>query len=161
MSHEHVSRRAGESAPFHFADRWIVEAEPETVWAVLEDVEEWSRWWPGLTEAHRFGESLVPGARARILVRTPIGVTLRFVITLQEVDSPRYIRFSASGDLRGEGIWTLTRERGATRIDAQWCVTTIRALITMMRPVSGIMHALVMAAGERGLRRRLSGTAGD
>ena len=167
MSHEHVTPRAGESAPFHFDDRWIVDAGIDRVWAVLERVDEWPGWWSGLTAAERIETgpggvdaedlSVTTGSRARLLVRAPIGWSLRFSIEVDEVDAPHLIRFQSDGDLRGEGLWTLTASEGVTAIDAMWCVATTRTIIRALRPLSGLMHGAVMAAGERGLRRRLSG----
>jgi uncharacterized protein YndB with AHSA1/START domain len=167
MTHDHVTPLAGESAPFHFDERWIVDAGIESVWAVLERVDEWPGWWSGLTAAERIETgpggvdaedlSVTTGSRARLLVRAPIGWSLRFTIEVEEVEAPQLIRFQSEGDLRGEGRWTLTASEGVTTIDAMWCVTTNRTLIRAMRPLSGLMHALVMRAGERGLQRRLSG----
>lgn len=167
MSHEHVTPRAGESAPFHFEDRWIVDAGIESVWAVLEQVDEWPQWWPGLTAAERVrtghgdvdaaDQSVTTGSRAQLLVRAPIGWSLHFSIEVDEIDAPHLIRFRSNGDLHGEGLWTLTASEGVTAIDALWCVTTSRTTIRAMRPLSGLMHGAVMSAGERGLRRRLSG----
>ncbi|HJE76792.1 MAG TPA: SRPBCC family protein [Brevibacterium epidermidis] len=165
MTHDHVTPLAGESALFHFDERWIVDAGIESVWAVLERVDQWPEWWPGLTAAERVGVghdeavdiSVTPGSRARLLVRAPIGWSLRFSIEVDEVDAPHLIRFQSDGDLRGEGLWTLTASEGVTAIDAMWCVATTRTIIRAMRPLSGLMHGAVMSAGERGLRRRLSG----
>ncbi|HHX48070.1 MAG TPA: hypothetical protein GX718_11980, partial [Brevibacterium sp.] len=86
MTHDHVTPLAGESALFHFDERWIVDAGIESVWAVLERVDQWPEWWPGLTAAERVGVghdeavdiSVTPGSRARLLVRAPIGWSLRF-----------------------------------------------------------------------------------
>ncbi|SDS85174.1 Polyketide cyclase / dehydrase and lipid transport [Brevibacterium siliguriense] len=171
MSHDHVTPRTGESAPFHFDDRWIVEAGIESVWAVLERVDQWPQWWPGLTAAERVGPghvdddaadiSVAAGSRARLVVRAPIGWSLRFSIEVDEVDAPHLIRFRSNGDLRGEGRWSLTASEAGTTIDALWCVTTSRAVVRVMRPLSGLMHGAVMAAGERGLRSRLAELSGS
>ncbi|WP_426936430.1 SRPBCC family protein [Brevibacterium sp. LE-L] len=166
MSHEHVTPRTGESAPFHFEDRWIVDVGAQTAWAVLERVAEWPQWWPGLTAAEEAGlartddstdgTAVMPGSRAHLLVHAPIGWSLRFTIEVDEVDAPRLIRFRSDGDLRGEGLWTLTDVQGRTEIDSLWCVTTTRTIVRAMRPLSGLMHGAVMRAGERGLRSRLT-----
>lgn len=156
MNHDHVSRRAGESAPFHFDDRWTVDAEPEAVWAVLEKVDDWPKWWPGLSRAHRTDEPLSVGSRATILVRTPIGVPLEFVIEASRVKAPNLIEFRADGDLRGQGLWTLTDHEGTSQIDSLWCVTTKRTGIRLLRPLAGLMHAIVMRFGERGLNSRMA-----
>ena len=170
MSHDHVTPLAGESAAFHFDERWIVDAGIESVWAVLERVDEWPGWWPGLTAAEKVGAAqadvdaadlpVIPGSRARLLVHAPIGWSLRFSIEVDEVDAPHLIRFRANGDLRGEGRWALTAFDGVTTIDSLWCVTTSRTIIRAMRPLSGLMHGAVMRAGERGLRSRLAARSG-
>ena len=170
MSHDHVTPLAGESAAFHFDDRWIVDAGIESVWAILERVDEWPGWWPGLTAAEKVGAAqadvdaadlpVIPGSRARLLVHAPIGWSLRFSIEVDEVDAPHLIRFRANGDLRGEGRWALTAFDGVTTIDSLWCVTTSRTIIRAMRPLSGLMHGAVMRAGERGLRSRLADRSG-
>jgi len=171
MSHDHVTPQPGESAPFHFNYRWTTDAGIESVWAVLEQVDEWPGWWPGLTAAERVGAAqadvdaadlpVTPGSRARLLVHAPVGWSLRFSIEVEEVDAPHHIRFRASGDLRGEGRWTLTATEGVTTIDSLWCVTTSRTIISAMRPLSGLMHGAVMRAGERGLRSRLADRPGS
>ncbi|HJF76215.1 MAG TPA: SRPBCC family protein [Brevibacterium linens] len=171
MSHEHVTPQPGKSAPFHFDDRWIVDAGIESVWAVLERVDQWPGWWPGLTAAEKVGAAqadvdaadlpVTPGSRARLLVHAPIGWSLRFSIEVDEVDAPHLIRFRANGDLRGEGRWTLTASAGVTTIDSLWCVTTSRTIIRAMRPLSGVMHGAVMRAGERGLQSRLADRSGS
>ncbi|WP_152347920.1 SRPBCC family protein [Brevibacterium sp. CFH 10365] len=170
MSHAHVTPQAGESAPFHFDDRWIVDAGVESVWAVLERVDEWSQWWPGLTAGEEAGSAradpagattVTPGSRAHLLVHAPIGWSLRFAIEVDEADAPRLIRFRSDGDLRGEGLWTLTDVRGTTEIDSLWCVTTTRMIVRAMRPLSRLMHGAVMRAGERGLRTMLADRSGS
>lgn len=166
-----MTPQPGKSAPFHFDDRWIVDAGIESVWAVLERVDQWPGWWPGLTAAEKVGAAqadvdaadlpVTPGSRARLLVHAPIGWSLRFSIEVDEVDAPHLIRFRANGDLRGEGRWTLTASAGVTTIDSLWCVTTSRTIIRAMRPLSGVMHGAVMRAGERGLQSRLADRSGS
>ena len=156
MSHQHVSPRPGESPPFHFEDRWSAAADADAVWAILERVEQWPQWWPGLSEAEPVDDRVAPGSRARLLVRTPIGTGLRFIIEAEQVRAPHMISFSAHGDLRGHGIWTLSQHHErATEIESLWFVTSTRLPIRMLRPLSGLMHTAVMRAGERGLTARL------
>lgn len=159
MSHEHVHPRTGESSCFHFETVWRVNASPDAVWAVLSQVADWPAWWPGLAAADPVGENVAPGSRAHIQVRSPIGLSLNFAIEAQTVEPPHRVSFAATGDLRGNGVWTLTAIGPITRIDSVWCVTTGRALIRVLRPLSGVMHAAVMRAGERGLAGKLAADA--
>ncbi|WP_181275436.1 SRPBCC family protein [Brevibacterium oceani] len=156
MSHEHVTPRPGESSPFHFDDRWSVDADVDTVWAVLERVDEWPQWWPGLAAAEPVGNQLRSGSRAQIVVRTPIGMPLRFTIEVDALQAPNRVALRVDGDLRGEGVWTLSEHEGTTRVESYWCVTSTRTMIRILRPVASLMHAIVMRAGERGLAARLT-----
>lgn len=105
--HQHVRTHAGESAPFHFENRWRVNARLADVWSVLSEIESWPQWWPGLPVAVPADDEIVPGSRADIQVDSPIGVTLSFGIELQDTDPPNFVMFSAAGDLRGTGVWSL------------------------------------------------------
>lgn len=154
--HQHVQPRAGESAPFHFENCWRVNARATDVWSVLSDIESWPQWWPGLPVAVPVDDAVVPGSRADIQVDSPIGLTLSFGIELQDTDPPNFVSFSAAGDLRGRGMWSLQQTGPITTITSVWCVTTQRLSLRMMRPVATRMHSLVMRAGHRGLARCLN-----
>ena len=154
--HQHVRPQAGESAPFHFENRWRVNACTADVWSVLSDIASWPQWWPGLPVAVPVDDTIAPGSRADIRVNSPIGVTLSFGIELQATDPPTFVAFSAAGDLRGAGAWSLQQTGPITTITSVWCVTTRRRSIRMMRPVAAWMHSQVMSAGRRGLARRLN-----
>lgn len=154
--HQHVRTHAGESAPFHFENRWRVNARLADVWSVLSEIESWPQWWPGLPVAVPADDGIVPGSRADIQVDSPIGVTLSFGIELQDTDPPNFVVFSATGDLRGTGVWSLQQTGPITTISSVWCVTTRRMPIRMMRPVATWMHSRVMSAGHHGLVARLN-----
>lgn len=154
--HRHVKPHAGESAPFHFENQWRVNAAVADVWFVLSDIESWPQWWPGLPVAVPVDERIAPGSRADIQVISPIGLTLSFGIELQDTEPPNFVRFSAAGDLRGSGEWSLQQTGPITTISSVWCVTTRRMPIRLMRPVATRMHSIVMSAGHRGLVRRLN-----
>lgn len=156
FEHEHVQSEPGESAPFHFESCWRVNASAADVWSVLSAVDTWSQWWPGMPLAVPVDDTLEQGSRARIHVDSPLGVTMRFEIQLDEIRPPKFVSFSASGDLRGSGVWTIEQTGPVTTISSLWCVTSARTMIRMMRPVSSRMHAHVMRAGHRGLVQRLN-----
>lgn len=155
-THRHVQSYAGESAPFHFENQWRVNASVADVWSVLSDIESWPQWWPGLPVAVPVDEGTASGSRADIQVNSPIGVTMSFGIELQDTDPPNFVKFFASGDLRGIGEWTLEQMGPITTISSVWCVTTRRMPIRLLRPVAKRMHSHVMSAGRRGLVRRLN-----
>ncbi|MCT2182123.1 hypothetical protein M3G00_04135 [Brevibacterium casei] len=159
MSHAHTRAESGESAPFHFETTWRVAEAVEPVWDVLSAIDDWPGWWPGLAWVHAVDGTLTEGSRAQIGVRSPLGLSLSMMLRIEAIDPPRQVVLSAEGDLRGTGVWTLRRSGPLTVIDAVWCVTTTRLAPRLLRPLSARMHAAVMAAGETGLRRRLSARA--
>lgn len=154
--HHHVRPQAGESAPFHFENRWRVNASVRDVWSVLSDIEAWPQWWPSLPVAVPIDDTIATGSRADIQVDSPIGVTLSFSIELQETEAPYFVIFSAAGDLRGTGAWSLQQTGPITTISSVWCVTTRRRSIRLLRPVATSMHSRVMRAGHCGLARHLN-----
>lgn len=145
--HQHTPALPGESAAFHFETTWWVPAEEERTWEVLSDISSWSAWWPGMSRSHRIGE------RACLVVRSPLGYSLRFTLELVHADAPRGARFMVHGDLRGVGSFTSTPEGDWTRVQIMWCVVTRRRLVGLLRPIARWAHAVVMNAGQRGLRR--------
>lgn len=154
--HQHVSPQSGESAAFHFENCWRVNARAVDVWSVLADIGSWPQWWPGLPVAEPADDTVAPGSRADIAVNSPIGLTLSFGIEVTDTNPPKLVTFSAVGDLRGAGAWSLEETGPITTITSVWCVTTRRSSIRMMRPVSTWMHSRVMRAGNRGLASRLN-----
>lgn len=156
MNHVHARPDLRESPPFHFETRWLVADAPDRVWAVLSDVESWPQWWPGVGLATRLGGAVGQGSRADVTVRSPIGLALTMTLRVDDLDPPSRVTLSADGDLRGHGVWTVHRSGPLTVIDSVWCVTTQRRTVRLIRPLSALMHSVVMRAGERGLRRRLS-----
>lgn len=154
--HRHVRPYTGESAPFHFENTWRVNASVTDVWSVLSDIESWPQWWPGLPVAVPVDDKISPGSRADIQVDSPIGVTLRFGIELQNIAPPNFVKFSATGDLRGIGEWSLHQTGPITIISSVWCVTTRRLPLRLLRPVATTMHSHVMSAGRHGLVIRLN-----
>ncbi|WP_231446840.1 SRPBCC family protein [Brevibacterium zhoupengii] len=154
--HDHVRPQAGESAPFHFENRWRVNASVRDVWSVLCDIEAWPQWWPGLPVAVPIDDTIAPGSRADIQVNSPIGMTLSFSIELHDAEAPNFVTFSAAGDLRGSGAWSLQQTGPITTISSVWCVNTRRRSIRLLRPVASSMHSRVMRAGHRGLASRLN-----
>lgn len=156
MDHRHVSTAPGESAPFHFDNLWRVNASPAAVWQVLTRVEAWPQWWPGLPVAEPADDTVAPGSRAHLLVTSPIGLSLDFDIELRDIRTERFAGFTATGDLRGVGEWSLSRNGPITTIESTWCVTTTRRSIRLLRPLAARLHDSVMRAGERGLAAHLA-----
>ena len=79
--------------------RMVLEADRETVWDTIQRVDQFSRWWPWLSDFSGCGFGA--GAVWRCTVQPPLPYKLRFTVTLEEVDGPRLVAASLSGDISG------------------------------------------------------------
>ncbi|WP_344334482.1 SRPBCC family protein [Brevibacterium salitolerans] len=163
MLHQHPEPRPGESAPFHFESRWLLDAPAQAIWDAFADPAAWPRWWPGMerTVAPASGTGDGSGARVDLTVRSPLlpgppAGALRLSLRIVEAAPPRRARVAVRGDLRGHGLWLAHEAGGITRVDIVWCVVTARPLLRLLRPLSGLSHRTVMRGGARGLARELS-----
>ena len=146
-AHEHILSRPGESTVFHLDSTWWIPAAEDRVWEVLAEISSWSQWWHGMTR------SLRRDGTAWLEVRSPLGYRLNLVLTLLS-ETPRHsARFTVDGDLRGVGSVLTAAHGSGTRVDIMGCVVTRRRLIGRFRLLARWAHAVVMAAGRRGLRR--------
>src|SRR5687767_1157299 len=73
--------------------------EPEVLWASLVRIDDYRVWWPWLRgfDATAFAE----GERWTCVVQPPLPYALRFVIALEEVEAPRFVTATISGDITG------------------------------------------------------------
>ncbi len=156
MTHRHTAPAEEESQPFHFETTWRVDADPRQVWEVLSDLSSWPDWWPGMRSARMHED----GRRADMVVQAPFGYRLNFTLSLEDSRPPHTAEFSATGDLRGLGDFRAEPDGAGTRMTILWCVVTRSPLLRVARPVAGHAHDLVMAAGQRGLRRACARPAG-
>ncbi|QGU06942.1 Polyketide cyclase / dehydrase and lipid transport [Corynebacterium occultum] len=147
--HRHTAAGEGESAPFHFESTWLVPADIDCVWEVISDLSSWSSWWPGVRRSSLGGD----GRRGGLVVQSPLGYQLCLDLLLVEKHSPRSARFAASGDLRGAGSFRAETVAEGTRMHITWCVVTRHRWLAWIRPLAVGAHAVVMAAGQWGLRR--------
>ena len=146
---------------YSFFTTWLVPAPRQAVWDVLADVEAWPGWWPGVAAARELapGDERRVGSRFRVRWRAPVGYSVEFDFTVDEVDEPRRMAGRSSGDLEGQGDWRLSEEGGLTTVTYAWDVASTKAWMNALgplpRPVFRWSHDRVMAAGGDALRRRL------
>lgn len=150
-----------EEASFSFSSKWQLAAPRVDVWEALNDFEGWSGWWPGLeeiTETHP-GDSDGIGQTASSRWRGPIGYVFRFSIEAVERRDQEFLRGLATGDLSGEGAWTLTEYAGWTGVQLEWAVNANRKWMEFLAPVARPIfvhgHDHVMKAGANGLAEHL------
>ncbi|MFJ8751049.1 SRPBCC family protein [Streptomyces sp. NPDC102441] len=136
---------------YRFTSVWELPAPPDTVYAALERVEDYPRWWPQVRETSRTDDST---ARARFRSSLPYDL----VLTLrQRRNDPasRTLEAAMSGDLEGWSRWTVTPHEGGSRVAYEQESDVRRALLRRLavpgRLVFRANHTLMMRAGRRGL----------
>lgn len=128
----------------------------DDVWAAIGNVEAYRCWWPWL---RRFqADALVPGDRWECSVRPPVPYRLRFAVTLDEVEAPRRITATVSGDIFGDASVSLTPTPEGCRI------RLVSALEPAAQPLRGVTrlapwlaqfgHDWVLDTGLGQFRRR-------
>jgi hypothetical protein len=160
MSHEAAGVSSG-AAAFSFCSKWQLAAPRITVWEAINDFNSWVDWWPGLeeiVETHPGGPDGI-GQVASSRWRGPIGYVFRFSIEAVERRDQEFLRGLATGDLSGEGAWTLSEYAGWTAVQLDWAVNANRKWMEFLAPVARPVfvhgHDHVMKAGANGLAEHL------
>ncbi|EST21483.1 SRPBCC family protein [Streptomyces roseochromogenus] len=140
---------------YRFLSLWSLPAPPAAVYAVLERPEDYPRWWPQVRAVTRldFGTGV-------LTVRSvlPYAVTFTARETRRDPDAG-ILEIAVSGDIEGWARWTVTAEGTGTLARYDQVVEVRKPLLRRLavpgRPVFRLNHRLMMAAGRRGLLRRL------
>ncbi|MDQ8703186.1 SRPBCC family protein [Streptomyces sp. LHD-70] len=143
---------------YRFRSVWNVPARPEAVFAVLENAEEYPRWWRQVREVVPIDDR---SGRARF--RSVLPYDLRVTAREQRRDpAGGILEIGMTGDLDGWARWTLTPAGGGTRVLYEQEVDVRRPLLRRFavpgRPVFLLNHALMMRSGRRGLIGHLGTT---
>ena len=149
-------------ANYSFTTIWRVDAPIETVYGAIYDTDAWPGWWPQVisVEAVRPGDSRGIGAVRRFVFKGKLPYTLGFDMRVDEIDSPTRLAGTATGELEGTGVWTLSSDRpGLTTVQYDWNIRTTRWWMNLLAPVARgpfqTNHDYVMAGGLEGLTRLL------
>jgi ribosome-associated toxin RatA of RatAB toxin-antitoxin module len=140
---------------YTFRSEWRIDADPDEVYATLQDVESYPSWWPQVVGAKWLGDD-----SGEVRCRSLLPYELSFVIH-REVEDPdaHVLRARLDGDLAGFSQWTVTARDGASvavfdeEVDVR--KRLVRAAGRLARPALRFNHDLMMRAGEKGLRRKL------
>jgi uncharacterized protein YndB with AHSA1/START domain len=138
-----------------FRTLWRLPAPPAVVYAALERVEDYPRWWPQVREVTRLGDRT---GKIRIRSVLPYDLTL----TVREVrrdPAAGVLQAALSGDVDGWSRWTVTAHGTGSLVRYDQEVRVRKALLRRFavpgRPFFRANHWLMMRAGRRGLAARL------
>ncbi|MEU8586172.1 SRPBCC family protein [Streptomyces sp. NPDC048664] len=140
---------------YRFRTVWALPVPPERAYAVLEQAEDYPRWWPQVRGVDR-----VDDTTAVITVRSLLPYSLVFTARETRHDpAAGLLQIELAGDMEGWARWTLTGdEHGCrARYDQEVEVTrpSLRRLAVPGRPFFRANHRLMMRSGRRGLAARL------
>ncbi|WP_329568518.1 SRPBCC family protein [Kitasatospora sp. NBC_01266] len=153
-----------ESNHYRLTSRWRLPAPPDAVYRALRDVPRYPCWWPQVREV----QPLDPDS-GRLRIRSVLPYTL--VLTARErrqQPAPGgqggVLEAELAGDLVGWSRWTVTPDGpgaclAAFEEEVRGGSALMRLLALPGRPFFLANHALMMRAGQRGLRRHLAAEA--
>jgi hypothetical protein len=132
---------------------------PEQLWERIEEVDQFERWWPWLSECELLGSGLTQGSVLRGVVAPPLPYRMRIRVELDKCVRPRTIDATVGGDLTGvAGLW-LRPTHGGTWAEVAW---NIEMRQPAMRLASRFGHPLLRWGHDRvvdvtvaGFRRRI------
>lgn len=140
---------------YRFRSLWPLPAPPAAVYAALERIEDYPRWWRQVREVTR-----IDGTTGVVRVRSLLPYDL--VLTAREARRDReagILEVVTTGDLDGWARWALTARGTGTlvRYDQMAVVRKplLRAFAVPGRPIFRLNHRLMMRAGRRGLAAHL------
>ena len=132
---------------------------PEQLWERIEEVDQFERWWPWLSECELEGDGLSPGSVLRGVVAPPLPYRMRLSVELGECVRPHSIDATVSGDLAGVAGLRLRPDEGGTWAEVCWNVEMRQPA---MRLASRFGHPLLQWGHDRvveitvaGFRRRI------
>jgi uncharacterized protein YndB with AHSA1/START domain len=142
---------------YRFVSTWELDAPPDVVYSVLQNTEDYPKWWPEVRRVRRIDDR-----RAEMAVRSLLPYDLVFVTEESRQDpEARVLEAAMAGDLGGFSRWTLAPAGLGTRAVFEEDVIAHKALLRRLalvaRPAFRANHTLMMRHGREGLRTYLAG----
>lgn len=160
-------RRAPDHVPggFLLVNRWTVAASCEAAFDALTDGSILD-WW---SDVYLAAEDITPGdaagigRRVALVTKGALPYRIRWCAQTVALQRPTRIAIAATGDLVGEGVWSLEETAGLTRLGYRWHVAVeapwMKRALPVLRPVFAWNHNWAMRRGEVGLRGHLAKAA--
>jgi carbon monoxide dehydrogenase subunit G len=129
------------------------------LWDRIEEVDQFERWWPWLTEFRIEGDGLSAGSVLHGVVTPPLPYRMRLRVELVDCDRPHAIDATIGGDLIGTGRLRLRPAAEGTLAEVSWRVEmrqpAMRLASRIGRPVLQWGHDRVVEMTVAGFRRRI------
>jgi carbon monoxide dehydrogenase subunit G len=132
---------------------------PPELWDVLDQVDQFERWWPWLEEFSLEGGSLAAGSVLRAVVVPPLPYRMRLTVELTRWEPCTAIDAVVHGDIEGVARMRVHPSDTGTRVEVAW---TLEMMQRPMRIASRFAHPVFQWGHDRvveitvaGFRRRL------
>jgi len=123
------------AADYIFVDEWNVDAPIDAVFDALADTRTYPEWWtPTYLSVTADGPPAVGTVSAQHF-RGALPYTLKTTSRISRLDAPYQLGVEVEGDLRGTGLWTLSRRLdGGVHVRFAWRVHADRPLLRFLSP---------------------------
>jgi len=141
---------------YRFITRWRFQATADAIYSILSEPTEYPRWWPSV---YLMVRQLAPG-HVRLLTRGWLPYRLRWDATNVEAHPPSRLTIRASGDFKGEGVWSIVKDGEFCDVTFDWKVNAIKPLLRyltfLLRPAFEANHRWAMEQGSRSLELEIA-----
>ncbi|MBD8868680.1 SRPBCC family protein [Nocardioides donggukensis] len=141
------------SRTYSFRGDWRLDAPPDPVHAVLEDLEHYPSWWPQVRAVASLGPD-----DALVVCRSALPYELELHLHAVHRE-PRRLETTVSGDLEGSVRWLIEADGTGSRLLFEQEVVVRGRLLALAsyvaRPALVWNHDRMMASAIEGLRRQL------
>ncbi|MGI5141359.1 SRPBCC family protein [Streptomyces sp. CA-106110] len=136
---------------YRFRSVWALPVPPDRAYAVLEQAEDYPRWWPQVRTVHRIDDD-----SAVISIRSLLPYDITFTARrIRQDPAARILQIAMSGDIDGWARWTVTATARGSHADYEQVVDVHKPLLRRFavpgRPFFRANHRLMTRAGRRGL----------
>ncbi|HET7265033.1 MAG TPA: SRPBCC family protein [bacterium] len=151
---------------YYFCEEWRVAASIDRAWTAIRDLEAYPRWWREFVEVKRLND--LDGVGSQVAVHAKAALPYHMYFNLEAIveERPRLAIVRVRGDLNGEMRWRLEPDPefvaaggAGTHLIFDESVRTGKPLLNVLaplfKPLFAWNHKVMMANGERGLRRYL------
>ena len=142
---------------YRFRSLWALPAPPAAVYDLLEQAEDYPRWWPQVRDVTKLSDTT-----GVITIRSVLPYDMVFTARETRRDpAAGVLEIAMSGDLDGWARWTVIAHDGGSLARYDQVVDVNKPLLRRFavpgRPVFRANHRLMMRAGRRGLMAYLAG----
>lgn len=145
---------------YYFCEEWSVAAPIDRVWTAIRDLEAYPRWWKEFVEVKRLNELDGVGSQVSVRAKAALPYHMHFTLETIREERPSLALVRVWGDLNGEMRWRLEPQGAGTHLIFDESVRTGKPLLNLLaplfKPLFAWNHRVMMASGERGLRRHLA-----